>query len=329
MIDITKTKYQFKGLLPDGRVIDLTPIAEKLTFGDNDGELAQRTSATIANVKVGNSYANTLLSICAKVFVYVDGKKRFTGQIWEHDYTSELKKTIDLTCYDGFRDTLESKDHLFYAAGKSTESILSDVCKKWGIKLQYEYNSWTHPKCVFKGDKIGEIILKTLKEADRHLNKRSVAIFVGETLVIREKGKNEDVYVFGADKNTVRTNYRITKDNLVTRVKVLGKMNKVGQAKVEATVDGKTQFGILQEIVYRDGNTTIAEAKKEANDILYERGKPQEHITVECLDVPDIRKGDKVKIVAGNLDGYYYVKGVLHNATDRMMTMEGERVAAS
>lgn len=325
MIDVTKTKYQFKALFPDGKVVDITPITEKLAFGDNDGELAQRVSVSLANVKAGKSYVNTLLSLCVKVFVYVNGEKRFTGQIWEHDYTSELQKTVALVCYDGFRDTLESKDHLFYSAGKSTESIITDVCKKWGIKLKYEYDSWKHPKTVFKGDKIGEIILKTLKEADRHLGKRSVAIFVGETLVIRERGKNEDVYVFDAKKNTMRTNYRITKDNLVTRVKVLGKMNKVGQAKVEATVNGKTEFGILQEIVYRDGNTTIAEANKEAKDILYERGKPKEQITTESLDVPSIRKGDKVKIMAGNLFGYYYVKGVQHNATDRTMTMEVER----
>lgn len=326
MIDITKTKYQFKALFPDGKVVDLTNITEKMSFGDNDGELAQRLSVTVTNVKAGNSFINTLLQLCVRVFVYVNGEKRFTGQIWEHDYTSELQKSIDLVCYDGFRDTLESKDHLFYAAGKSTQSILEDVCKKWGIKLKYEYSSWTHPKCVFKGDKIGEIILKTLKEADRHLNKRSVAIFVGETLVIREKGKNEDVYVFDAKLNTMRTNYRISKDNLVTRVKVLGKMNKVGQAKVEATVNGRTEFGILQEVVYRDGNTSLAEAKKEAQDILYERGKPKENITTEGLDVPSIRKGDKVKILAGNLIGYFYVKAVQHSATDRTMTMEVERV---
>jgi len=329
MIDITKTKYQFKVFFPDGKLVDLTPIVEKLSWGDSDGELAQRVNVTVANVKVGNSYINTLLKLCVRALVYSNGKKLFTGQIWEHDYTSELQKSIDLVCYDGFRDTLESKDHLFYAAGKSTESILTDVCKKWGIKLNYEYSSWKHPKTIFKGDKIGEIILKTLREADRHLSKKSVALFVGETLVIREKGKNEDVYVFDANLNTMKTNYRISKDNLVTRVKVLGKMDKAGRAKVEATVDGKIEFGILQEIIYRDGNTSIAEAKKEANDILYERGKPKENITTESLDIPFIRKGDKIKILAGNLIGYYYVKAVQHSAADRTMNMEVERVVAT
>jgi hypothetical protein len=43
-------------------------------------------------------------------------------------------------------------------------------------------------------------------------------------------------------------------------------------------------------------------------------------------DLPFLRKGDKVKISAGTLIGYYIVSEVVHDATNRIMSMEVEDV---
>ena len=53
---------------------------------------------------------------------------------------------------------------------------------------------------------------------------------------------------------------------MVTRVKIIGKANNDGCSPVEATVDGKTSYGIRQKIVSRGTNDTLDEAKK-AGDI--------------------------------------------------------------
>ena len=49
-----------------------------------------------------------------------------------------------------------------------------------------------------------------------------------------------------------------------------------------------------------------------------------EHGTLAHIDgiPPEIRKGWRVRMEAGSLLGYYIVKGVTHNATDRTMSME-------
>ncbi len=39
-----------------------------------------------------------------------------------------------------------------------------------------------------------------------------------------------------------------------------------------------------------------------------------------------MRKGDKIKLVAGNLSGYFFVEGVTHNGFEKTMEMELERV---
>ena len=69
-------------------------------------------------------------------------------------------------------------------------------------------------------------------------------------------------------------------------------------------------------------SSTLAEARKEAKSILQENGSPRRTITAEAPDVPEIRKGWKIRMEAGSLLGYYIVKGVTHNATERTMTME-------
>lgn len=56
------------------------------------------------------------------------------------------------------------------------------------------------------------------------------------------------------------------------------------------------------------------------------KGKPEETITISTIDVPLIRKGDKIKLYAGNLSGYFYVEGINHNGFSKKMDMELERI---
>ena len=76
------------------------------------------------------------------------------------------------------------------------------------------------------------------------------------------------------------------------------------------------------DVVLMTSSSTLAQAKEDAKGILRENGQPKRTITVDAPDVPEIRKGWRVRMEAGSLLGYYIVKGVTHNATDRTMSME-------
>ena len=107
----------------------------------------------------------------------------------------------------------------------------------------------------------------------------------------------------------------------MTRVKILGKADDDGRTSVDAVIDGKLEFGVLQEIVQRDSDKDMAAASAEAQTILFERGEPEETITATAPDLPFLRRGDAVEMAAGNLTGIFYVKGVSHNAAQKQMTM--------
>jgi hypothetical protein len=114
---------------------------------------------------------------------------------------------------------------------------------------------------------------------------------------------------------------------MVTKVVILGKADDNDRRPVEATLTGKTsEYGTLQKIINRNENTSLADAKKEGNSILKEDGEPKWERRVEGPDIPWIRKGDKVYVSAGSLVGYYIVKGIerdLSNKEKRMtLTME-------
>ena len=323
-MNIKETIYTVEATLKDGSLLDVTPAIQSLQWQAPAEEIAQRATMVLAQTQTKRGLLHSLLPLCTLLVIKANGTEVFRGVVWEWEYTSGTTQNITLTCYDHFIYAQKSKDFAYYAAGKGTKDIISDICSKNGIKLNYQYESIKHAKISYRANTIADQILNTLNEAKRQLKTEPVAIFDKQTLIIRPRGQNKDVYVFEAAKNAVQTTERFTLDKLVTKVVVMGKEDKEGRRKVEATVTGDTSYGTLQDVVYRDGDDTIAAAKAEAQKIIDEKGKPDHIISAEAPDVPFIQKGDKVKMAAGSLVGYYYVKGITHSAHDRMMTMELE-----
>jgi len=181
-------------------------------------------------------------------------------------------------------------------------------------------------KQVFRGETLADIINSVLKEAKA---KGSIKWIVrsrqGKIDVVRP-GINSPVYVFSAHMNVDSISDRQDIEDLVTRVKIIGAEDKEGKAPVVAQLDGKTEFGTLQEVVYQRQFDNAAAAKAAAQDILKERGQPRKRRKVTAPDLPFLRRGDKVKVEAGTLIGYYIVSSVTHNVTQRIMSMEVEDV---
>jgi len=168
--------------------------------------------------------------------------------------------------------------------------------------------------------RVSDMIIETLEEVRRKTGERYVAGFRNRELVIHGLGTNDVVYSFDT-RNTTATSNQFTLNNLVTRVQVIGKQDNDGRAPIEATVEGDMRFGVLQEIVRRDGDKTLADATAEAQSILDERGKPEKITQITVPDVPFLQKGDLIDVRAGNLVDWFHIEGISHSATTREMTM--------
>ena len=321
-MNVRENEYSVRAILQDGSTLDLTPALERLSWQDPTSEVSQRASLVLAQVKTDKGWLNQLLPICTAVQITANGAEAFYGVVWEWEYESSNSRLITLTCYDHFIYAQNSKTFAYFPAGKTTKDVVCKICSDNGITCDYRWQSAAHDKLVFRGAYIADQIMDTLEDARKRLGQRYVATFVGGALTIQGEAYNKDVYVFKATESVMNTSERITMDGLVTQVAVYGAEDKEDRRQLEAIVTGKTEYGTLQDVVLMSASSKLADAKKDAQGILDEKGEPSHTITVDAPDVPAIRKGWKVKMEAGSLLGYYIVKGVTHNATDRTMVME-------
>jgi len=332
MIDASKIKYDLTAVLPNGDQLKLNNFLRSLTLSESDGELAARMEAEIQNQKMDDgSWLHQKIQLNGKVLLMADWgeglKEVFRGTIFDWDYNTDPLGHFSITAYDNLIYLTKSKDDKFYKAGQTARGIIEDIAKSWNIPLgTIQGPDVAVGKQVFRGDTLSDMITAVLSEAkSRGAGKWIVRSSLGKIDIIRQ-GQNSPIYMFTADENVESVNDRQNIDNLVTRVKVYGGEDTDTKAPLAATLDGRTEFGILQEVVYQRQYDTPAAAKSAAQEILKENGSPQKSRKVIAADLPFLRKGDKVKISAGTLIGYYIVRGVSHNAAQGIMSMEVEDI---
>ncbi len=310
-------------------IYNLTNVATSLLWEEQTNELSQRVSLTLANTSVDGTWLMALAKIGCVLYIYSDWgegeTKLFAGKIWDWDYNSAQQKEISLTAYDVLKYLQQSFEYGYYTAGQSTASILNTICTTWGVPLAYNWgSSLIHEKLVFNNMTPSEMILEVVEEVKEKCGGHYVCHWKDEVLTVNPFGTNANIYLF-AEKCTMSTSHKISIHDLVTRVKVMGNADDDGRTPVEAVVDGDQSFGVMQKIIIRDTDKTVAEAMADAETYLREHEKPDETITVVTVDIPFLRKGDLVSVCAGDLVGDFYILGVSHNGTKRQMTLTLER----
>lgn len=324
-MDVALVEYDVELITEGGTAYDLDNALVSLAWEEQEGQLAQKATVTVVNVKTGSGYLMSLAKLNCMIRIYAHWgagrQKMFEGNIWEWNYASAQTKQLTLTVYDPMIRLQQCKDIKYFSPGMTTPAMLGSICGDWGVPLAYKWSQQiTHEKKVFNGEPVSDIITKLLEEVRQQTGGRYVALYKDGALTISDYGTNSDVYVFDT-LNTISTSDKLSMSNLVTRVKIIGKEDNQGRVSVDAVVDGDMRFGILQEVIKRDNDKSIGTAMAEAQATLKERGKPEESIMVNSPDLPFLRKGDAVEVAAGNLIGRFHVLGVSHDATQRQMTM--------
>jgi len=332
MIDVAKISYSLVLLRPDGQKLDLQPVTRSLSWEENDGELAVRLEAELQNQQLaGGKWLHQLIPLGGQIFLYADwgsGQQEiFRGTIFVWDYQTDPLGHFSITAYDQLIYLMKSKDDRFYKAGQTAKAIIQDIAKAWGMPLgTVQGPDVALAKQVFRGDTLADMIYSVLNEAKKKGGGKWIVRSKQGKIDVIKPGQNSPVYLFTADTNVESIEDQQDIEDLVTRVKIIGAEDSEGKAPVVAQLDGRTEFGTLQEVVYQRQYDNLTAAKSAAQDILNERGQPKKQRRIQSVDLPFLRKGDKVKVVAGTLNGYYIVSSVAHDASNRTMTMEVEDV---
>lgn len=325
----TKTNplYTCVAVTREGVKYNLSRVLLRVEIENRKNQLAGRAEVKCVNVKCGSRYLNSLIRVNDRLFLYArDGERIdevFRGVVWTVSYRSTRKKELTFLCYDNLIYLQESEDNRYFPSGRSSKDICETICKDWGIPLDYSYASITHGKLPLNG-RLSDILLsQVLDEVKRQVGKRYVVRSVQDTVQIAEAGQNTTLYELSSQGAVLQTSSRVTMDDVTTKVILLGKADDDGQSKVEATVTGDTdQYGTLQKVQTKAEDTSLADARKEAEQLIQEKGKPVKSYEVETVDIPWVRLGDRIKIAAGNLLGVYLIVGLTHDISDTEKTMQ-------
>lgn len=332
-VDVGKIVYTVELWTETGTVYDLTGVTLSMDWEEFPGELSQRGNFVFANGVLGDGWLHERAKIGCFILLYGDwGLGRsllYRGRIWQWNYGSSVEKELSLVTYDGSRYLNQSKDSYYFSAGMDTASMLQSICSDWGIPLDYHWaQSMTHEKKVFSNMTLGAMLLSLLEEVSAHCGESYVCLWKDECLSIGAVGENALVYQLDTS-STVSTAHRVSGEDLVTRVKVLGVADDEGRSAVEAVVEGDLDFGLLQEVIVRESDKSLEACIAEAETYLGEHGTPWEEVTVEAVDLPFLRKGDYLALRGGNLLDTFSVLGVCHHGHSRRMTLTLQRVAVS
>ena len=332
MTSVSKPEYTVY-VVSGSTKYNVTPAVESIDISDRKKQMAKCATIQLMNQKVGDNWLSSLLGVVDRVYLYAnDGSKNeevFRGFVWDDGYKSSLSdRTLQLKCYDNLIYFQESDHSAYFSSGKSTEAVCKALCDDWGVKLDYSYESITHSKLPLQGNLSDIFTADVLDLVKDRTGKKYVILSEKDTMQIKPVGSNTTIYHFIAGQNAVMTSSVCTMDGVVTKVIILGKADDNDRHPVEATVSGDTaKYGTLQRTIIRDENTSLADAKKDGKNLI-EDGKPKREYELTATDIPWIRKGDKVRVDAGDMTGYYIVTGIDRtiSLTKREMVMELEDV---
>ena len=327
---IDPSKYSYKILVTDanGAQYDITSYAVNPSWEELEDELASRMSFESKNdTETLGAISGIAAPGCWISFQYSYNGGQFaeaiSGKIVEWNPAARSGgKTFKVKAYDGLYDLQESHDNVYFKKGTKTKKAITKTLSKWGVGIaSYNGPNVSHPKMVYSNERLGTAIVKILKEAHKKGGRDAVLRASKTSVSVIGYGSNGTIYCFSEAENLTEVNHKISTAGMVTRVQIYGKKNKSGNAKVKATVDGSTEFGVRQKIIVQGNKDKLKDLKKEAHQTLEDEGVEDEKITVTLPDIPVVRKGDQVYLETETVSAdYYIIVSITHNAGSGLMT---------
>ncbi len=326
MIDVRMVRYKLICITETGLQLDITNAVKDLGWSETEKELATKVTFTLLNVTFRGQLLSKIIKLGCRAVIMADWGGGWqtiaTSIIYEATQsTSRTSETYQILAYDCLYALQKSEEDYYKSKGKGTKALLNDVLSEWGLSIgEYKGPNVIHDKVKFQGKTISDILIAILDEARKKKGGKSLLRSTpdGKISVVKW-GKNSTIWALTGD-NSLSSLHKLSATNLVTKVKIMANSDEKGAPKVEAVVKGDTSFGTFQKQVTHNKNDTIGKAKKEAKEMLED--EPEETSKVTAPDVPPLRKGDKVYLDVGALQGNYIVVSINHDADAGKMDIQ-------
>lgn len=303
-MDINKVKYRIQVKVPNGNryTIDET-LMDTCNLEENEGEVAARLTFTIKDQKVDNKWLKSYLYVGNYIYVKAtDGngwKEVFRGRIYDR-ITRAKTRTVEIVAFDLNYRYQRSEVNIYRRKNETGAQLTKRLISRWKNRKVARLDGPTiklPSKAYDKNQTVTDIIEDCIKESKKKGGGDFVIRCINGEIAVVKTGTNSTVYVLSQDDYLEELENKHSIRNLVTRVRIYrtNEKKKDAKAKLAATIDAKTEYGVLQRIIYTNGKK-LNEAKKEAKEILKEDGKVKKNRKIVHPDIPFIRKGDAVLV---------------------------------
>ena len=244
----------------------------------------------------------------ANIIEIIEKEKKesiFKGVIWDINQTEKFSKNISLQCKERTIYLEESEDEYLFNAGTTASGRARKLCKDWGIPIgKFEDTKTKLSKSPPKIGSIYGMMLDDLKETAQ----KGGGLFkyqMKNKLDLIKLGSNKKVYDLTDVVEKISSQDSLS--GAVTKVKVLGKKDDNKKSPVMGVYSKNSKkLGTIQKVIQDEKIKNKSIAKSRA-DALFSSG--DYGISVDAIDIPGIRAGDKVKLRGT----YLYVSDVTHN----------------
>lgn len=329
MIYVSGLKYSVEVIGENKIHYSIREYVQNLGWEENENEISSRIKFTAVNDKTDKGYLSRIIKPGCLVVISVSYGKttkevsRGYVEIWNPEEKNSMI-SLKCTCYDELYKLQQSQDNRYYSTGTGTKSAIQKIFDDWHIPLIYIGPNVTHGKMVYNNRYLSDIVMELLDDAVKRGGEKCIIRAEKGSAIVMPRGNNKTVYVFEVD-NTKSFSQTVSTADLITRVRVVGTADDDGKHSIEATINGKTEYGIRQRIYTRGTDESLADAKTSAREILKKNGKIVRDISVQAPDIPFVHKGDLVYIISSTERNYYYVKSIQHCAESLSMSMQLEK----
>lgn len=326
MASLVNPRYSIT-IISEGTAYKIDKVMRNVTISQPKNQLAQKCQVDIANLDLGGTLYSEILTVNCRAYVYYDvGQglvEKMEGVVWTSKISESDENVLQLLIYD-YGIYLQKNKASWYIGGQ-TKKIFHKICGKWGIGLHYAYESIKHDKQTIRSKTLADTFLDFLDEVKKQTGVPYEIYFKKSTLCVIAAGSNATIYNVVEKVNAVKVETETTMDDVITQIVIQGTSSKKKAPKVIKTVSNNTEiYGCIQDEVTKDKKTSKKKAINEAENTLAEKAEPKTTNNITCLDLPMVKRGDKVYVNTQTCEGYLLITDIEHNADKQEMDIETE-----
>lgn len=280
-------------------IFDITPfIIDKVTFTTQRKNSASTLDFKFARDLVIQSNLSIAIDEGNAVELSVNDNKIYKGFVFQKQRNKD--QIISIKCYDQLRYLQNKQSYTF--VDKKASDIIKSIASDFGLITGYiQDTSYVLPPLNMDNQRLLDIIMKAL-DLTSYNNKELYILYddVGK-LFLRKMKDMYTTYLFTSDTNIINFNYTTTiNNNVYNQVKLYKDNEKTGKREIYLARDNANigNWGVLQYYEKVDENFNSAQAQKLAEDILSQKNKIAESLSIDIQNTDDTLKLEKLR--AGN-----------------------------